>query len=382
MPSISVVVPIFNAADLLPAFFESLNQALPSGAQVILIDDCSSDDVWKAVPAIPNAASVEHLRNARNLGHSATVNRGLALATGDFIVQLNTDLVLEPKCLTAMIDLIEHEPHAGIVGAKLVYPTTGLTENIGIAVGDYSKVRVFHEIPADHVLANRTRQVQAAPGAALTMTKAVLQAIGPLDERYFNRNEDIEHCLRAAALGFRNFCCADALAHHWKSQSGPARFVRARTADALFWSRWGSKLESDLGRYVDEAIAQLLEEFPDFADTPFQVVDLSRGADQPIVLDCLSDRWADIAERVYPMRQTNNAAARLHLSRLLPGWMAHDPLPFIYLVDQYRELEDNAKWFANRRTVVTHEVIVDLKGCVLPTSALARSATTGAQPNQ
>jgi hypothetical protein len=55
---------------------------------------------------------------------------------------------------------------------------------------------------------------------------------------------------------------------------------------------------------------------------------------------------------------------------VLPHWVAAEPRPFIYLVDRYRELEENALWFENRRRVVRDEIVVDLKGAALHTSEL------------
>ena len=59
---------------------------------------------------------------------------------------------------------------------------------------------------------------------------------------------------------------------------------------------------------------------------------------------------------------------RLRLPLVLPHWIADEPTPFIYLVDRYRELEENELWFVNRRRVVNDELIVDLTGAALRTS--------------
>jgi hypothetical protein len=55
---------------------------------------------------------------------------------------------------------------------------------------------------------------------------------------------------------------------------------------------------------------------------------------------------------------------------LLPHWVVDEPKPFIYIVDEYRELEDNVLWFRNRRRVVEEELIIDLTAVVLRTSEI------------
>jgi GT2 family glycosyltransferase len=370
VPRVSVIVPIFNGTAFLPAFFQSLNAALPQDSQVILVDDGSTEPVWDTMPEIPNAGSILRLRNDTNMGYSVAANRGFAATDGDIIVQLNTDLILEAECIRAMVDLIERERQVGIVGSKLIYPTTGLLQHIGMAFGNHTKPHIFAELPASHPLCCRTREMQITTGATVAMTRHVLDRLGPLDEQYFNHNEDIEHCLLAVKHGFRNFTCAESIAHHWESQSGPARFARVMSSEGLFWSRWGSDYRPDLGTFVDEALDHVLEEAPHLQGSPFEVLDLTRGADQAIVLERLADRWAGLKGNVRRARQMNNPAERLSLSLLLPHWIAAEPTPLIYLVDRYRELEENTLWLERRRQVVQDELIVDLSGAALRTSEL------------
>lgn len=370
MPRISVVVPIFNGVAFLPAFFDSLAAALPDGSELILVDDASTEPVWETVPELGAAAAVVRLSNDRNLGYAGAINRGLDQVTGDIVVQLNTDLVLHPECVTAMIDVIEREDRVGIVGSKLVFPTTGTVQHVGMAIGNHTKPHVFLDLPALHPLCCVTRELQVLTGATVTMTRRVLDLLGPLDTGYYNVNNDIEHCLMARERGLRNFVCADSVAHHWESHSGPARFARLAPGEAMFWSRWGARAEPDLGRFFDEALDHVLGEAPELGAVDFDLLDLSRGADQPIALERLDRRWPGIARGGRHFRQTNNPAGRLKLPLVLPHWLANDPTPFLYLVDGYRELEENRLWFENRARIVEDELIVDLTGVAIRASEL------------
>lgn len=368
MPSVSVIVPIFNGTAYLPTFFASLDAALPAGSQVVLVDDGSSERVWETVPDLVRAGQVLRLQNDRNLGYSATVNRGFAVATGDVVVQINTDLVLDVACIEALADLVTRERDVGIVGSKLVYPTTGLVQHVGMAFGAHSKPHIYRGLPADHPLCCRTREVQIATGATVATTAAVLERLGPLDETYFNHNDDIDHCLRARRLGLRNFTSAESVAHHWESQSGPSRFARVLEAEARFWAAWSSGYEVDLGRFVDEALDVVMNAAPELAERPFVLVDLSRGGDRDLVVERLEARWPRLSDDVRSVRQMNNADALLWLPLLLPHWTVAEPVPFIYLVDDHRDLVENVLWFRTRREVVDDELIVDLAASVVRTS--------------
>jgi GT2 family glycosyltransferase len=372
VPTLSVICPIFNGTAFLPYFFESLSSALPEGAQLILVDDGSTERVFDTVPEFPKAGEILRLRNDQNLGYSVAVNRGFEKVNGNIIVQLNTDLVLQSNTITAMIDLIEREPEVGIVGSKLIFPTTHLIQHIGMAFGQYTKPHIYFELPSNHPLCSKTRECQITTGATVAMTHAVLEKLGPLDERYFNCNEDIDHCLKARRLGLRNFVSAESVAYHWESQSGPSRFARVEASEAIFWADWGGAYEVDLGKFVDEALDHVLACDASLHTAEFEILNLSRGVDESIVLEQLTNRWPGIEARVRQHRQLNNPVEHLWLPMALPHWVVTEPRPFIYLVDRHRELEQNVLWFRNRRRVVEEELIVDLSGAVVRTSEIFR----------
>src|SRR5712671_7310572 len=99
MVSISIIVPVFNGLRYFPHFLHSLAEAAPRHAQLIFVDDGSSEPVLEMVPDGFPVASITKLRNEHNCGYSFTVNRGFASATGDIVIQLNTDLVLDRRCI-------------------------------------------------------------------------------------------------------------------------------------------------------------------------------------------------------------------------------------------------------------------------------------------
>ena len=106
MTIISVIVPVFDGVRYLPYFLASLAEAAPPGAELIFVDDASTEPVLDIVPDTLGGASVTKLRNDQNRGYSAAVNRGFAHARGDILIQLNSDLILDRRCITAMVELI------------------------------------------------------------------------------------------------------------------------------------------------------------------------------------------------------------------------------------------------------------------------------------
>ncbi|HEY0153147.1 MAG TPA: glycosyltransferase family 2 protein [Longimicrobium sp.] len=375
--STTIIVPVFNGGRFLPAFFRSLGGALPHDSQLIFVDDGSTEPVLENLPEFPNAADVVILRNRENLGYSVAVNRGFGAATGEFIVQLNTDLILDPACITSMLALLQAEQNAGIVGSKLLYPTTRRVQHIGMGVGHFTKKHIYHQLPVDHPLCRRTRPMQIMTGATVAMTRRVLDRIGPLDERYFNAQEDLDHCMRAVDRGYVNYVCADSVAYHWVSQSGASRFARVREADAAFWATWHGRIRVDLGAFVDEAIDSVVTRYPHLAEYDFELLNLCRSGDDAILLDAVGRAWPRTANTGHHHRQVNNPDAAYWLPMLVPYWVQSNPRPFIYLVDHFQQLRENWLWFHERLELVRDELIVDTTGCVVTASELLSMEAVG-----
>lgn len=368
--NVSVVVPVFNGSRYLPAFFDSLQAALPEGTQLIFVDDASTEPVLDSLPVFPRARNVQVICNDQNMGYSAAVNRGFAACTGDFIVQLNTDLVLDPACISSMLDLIQSRPKVGIVGSKLLFPTNNLVQHAGMAFGCNTRKHVYFQLPADHPLVCRTRKMQILTGATVAMSKAVLDRLGPLDERYFNYNEDLDHCLKAIQLGLENYTCAESRAYHWVSQSGPSRFARMRESEAVFWATWHGRYAIDLGGFVDEALEHILDREPFLACLEFEAINLCRGSDDALIAERVGCHWPGAVIAIRQHRQLNNNDSKYWLPMILPHWYQHSPRPFLYLVDRFQQLNENRLWFESRLSRVREELIVDTTGCAVTASEL------------
>ncbi|QLE59170.1 glycosyltransferase family 2 protein [Nostoc sp. TCL26-01] len=107
----SIVITTYNRLNLLRRAIESsLNQSL--ACEVVVIDDCSSDETENYVKSLGDA--VVYHRNQVNQGHAATVNTGVEKASGDWIKFLDDDDYLDVKCIEKMAEAIALCPDAVI----------------------------------------------------------------------------------------------------------------------------------------------------------------------------------------------------------------------------------------------------------------------------
>lgn len=107
----SVVITTYNRLSLLQRAINSVfNQTID--CEVVVADDCSSDDTEAYVKSLGNR--VIYHRNPVNQGHAASVNAGVAKSSGDWIKFLDDDDYLSPACLQEMARAIAIHPQAVI----------------------------------------------------------------------------------------------------------------------------------------------------------------------------------------------------------------------------------------------------------------------------
>lgn len=127
MPTVDVVIPCYRYGRFLPACVASvIGQSLPD-VRILIIDDASDDD--SAVVARTLAAAdprIEVRVHARNHGHIATYNEGIAWAASDGFLILSADDVLAPGALKRAAAVLARHPEVSLTyGACERFPADG-----------------------------------------------------------------------------------------------------------------------------------------------------------------------------------------------------------------------------------------------------------------
>jgi hypothetical protein len=107
---VSVIIPVFNAADTIAFTLESLLSQTWRNLEIVAVDDCSEDETGATIEAFAaRDPRVILLRQARNQGSYAARNRGLATASGDFITVHDANDWSHPQKIERQaVHLLEH----------------------------------------------------------------------------------------------------------------------------------------------------------------------------------------------------------------------------------------------------------------------------------
>ena len=119
---VSVVIPVFNYAHLLPEALESVRTQTVKGIDVVVVDDCSADDsLTVAAQWLRQHAGefncVTLLKNQQNSNLGRSRNAGVHLCDTEFYLPLDPDNQLLPDCIERSLELLKQ------TGAAFAYPT-------------------------------------------------------------------------------------------------------------------------------------------------------------------------------------------------------------------------------------------------------------------
>ena len=110
-PRVSVIVPTFNRSPYLGECLESLlAQTLPP-AQVIVVNDASTDATRAVLE--PFLDRIEYIETPSQLGKPGAVNLGLERVTGDYVWVFDDDDVALPCALERFTAPLERQPECG-----------------------------------------------------------------------------------------------------------------------------------------------------------------------------------------------------------------------------------------------------------------------------
>ena len=103
-PLVSVVMPAYNVDSFIEEAIASVIVQTITDWELIVIDDCSTDDTRKLVGEMAEKdARIRLVSNASNMGVAKTRNRGLDLCRGQYVALLDSDDYWKPQFLDKVL---------------------------------------------------------------------------------------------------------------------------------------------------------------------------------------------------------------------------------------------------------------------------------------
>lgn len=222
-----------------------------SGGRVVVVDNASGDgSVDRIAAAIRQegwSGWAQALAMARNGGFAYGNNAGIRQALDDadppeYLLLLNPDTVVRPGALAALAAFMDAHPRAGIAGSRLENPAGGVDSSahrIHSPLGELdrgARLGPLTRLLRNHVVSEPARTeahtCDWVSGASLMVRRAVLEAIGGLDEAFFLYYEEVDFCWRARRAGWEVWYVPESKVLHLE---GAATGIKRTTRRAGYW---------------------------------------------------------------------------------------------------------------------------------------------------
>lgn len=118
VPKISVAMPVYNAELYIREAVDSILNQTFTDFEFIIIDDCSTDSSYEILKTYKDSR-IRFFRNDTNLKISATLNKAIDLAQGDYLARMDADDISSPKRLEIQYNFLENHLDVDMCGTGI-----------------------------------------------------------------------------------------------------------------------------------------------------------------------------------------------------------------------------------------------------------------------
>jgi glycosyltransferase involved in cell wall biosynthesis len=189
-PRVSIVVTCYNLATFLPDALGSLIEQTFRKWDCIIIDDCSTDETEAVARAWEQRGKFKYIKTPKNLGLSGARNLGASHATGEYLIFLDADDMLDRSALQELVDGLDADRrlHVAFGALDVISEEGGERVRNRWPVGDFDwRAQIAH--------------LNQLPYASL-MRRSMFNSVGGYRTRDW-RAEDASFWIRASSFGFR-----------------------------------------------------------------------------------------------------------------------------------------------------------------------------------
>jgi GT2 family glycosyltransferase len=237
---LSIILVEWNTSDLLKQTLESVyKENTGYDFEEIVIDNHSADDSVEMVKKF--FPQVKLVANNDNRGFAKANNQGMAMAAGEYIMLLNTDVIVLDGAINKLVQFLDNHTDVMMVGPRLLNtdgtfqpacrrnlpnPVSSFLHLFGLAK-IFKKSKLANEYKQTNADPEVTAPAQALSGAAMVFRRKVYEEIGGLDETFFMYGEDLDFCKRIFDKGWKAVYVSEAKITHLGGASSKKRRTKS-----------------------------------------------------------------------------------------------------------------------------------------------------------
>lgn len=218
---ISIILPVYNGGKYLSNAIQSVCHQEYENWELIVVDDCSSDNSGEVIQNFLSDPRIMIIRNEVNLGIQKSLNKGLSFATGEYVARIDDDDEwIDKEKLTKQVAFLDSHGEYVLVGTDAI-----------VRDKDGNKIGEYHMPKADDVIRKKILTKNCFLHASIMARRAAIKRVGMYSEdRAVIALEDYDLWLRLGTVGrFANLDSVSiAITLHPESISAQNRVRQAR----------------------------------------------------------------------------------------------------------------------------------------------------------
>lgn len=360
----SIIIPAYQSAVVLQLCVESIIHTVHYLSEVIIIDDNSPKETQNYLKQLPHydskLISFTVIHNTKSIGSVKAINKGLEKATGQFIVFLDSDVILADGWQEQMKKSLL-PPDIGAVGGILVYPQTGGIQSCGITFSSYVGRHLFlnNRLSVIQEHYNQGFEINAVVFALCGFKRQIFDKIGKLNESFFNGYEDYDFMFRIRSSGWKIITNPYITGMHFEKSNGIHRQTNRKANMGLFWNLHAGEQICDLWNFMSSEV-----KLCGIGNEIYIGIDLSE------VRNDAETAWDNLSSylKIKHHLDYSSLVKEKHISLLemLSPDLICEPMPFLFLCDNFIQMLYNSYWYSLRSVYCNKDVIIDLCGnCIL-----------------
>ncbi|CAN5122783.1 glycosyltransferase family 2 protein [soil metagenome] len=264
MQKLSIIILSYNTKEIthkcLSSLVESITPFQDLQFEIIAVDNASSDGSAEMLRKFQESASktnlsVKVILSPTNEGFPKGNNRGVKQSSGNYIVFLNSDVIVSNLNWQDLIDYLEKEVRIGVLTVKVNLPTNGIDPashrgfpTIWNSFCYYAGLeKLTRYIPAlatqfggyhlTQYSVESVHEIDSPSGAFYLIRRSIFEDLGGFDEEFFMYGEDLDLSYRVKQNGFTIMYYPKYMVLHLKHQSGLKKnktSVRSKTKQYFY----------------------------------------------------------------------------------------------------------------------------------------------------
>jgi len=221
MAEISVIIVTWNAEKFIKPCLDSVLSQKKTKLEVIIYDNGSKDSTLRILKSY--ADRIYLIEGKENKGFCFGNNQALEKASGEFILTLNSDIILRDNYMLGLVNFLKKNPEYGMVQGKFLRMDRKTIDGLGLHLSLLWRLFNIAEGKKDSPRFNKPREIFGPCAAAALYRKELIDDVTcdgeVFDEDFFFLVEDFDLAWRARQRGWKAMYFPGSVCYHYRESS-------------------------------------------------------------------------------------------------------------------------------------------------------------------